>query len=71
MFKYYYALIVGGIMKKTLQFLFVAIWLFASCIPIIATAEEMEEVDVLTLIFGHISALFVGVFMAVICIEYW
>ncbi|EEZ5780832.1 hypothetical protein I8L34_001540 [Escherichia coli] len=64
-------LIVGGIMKNALQFLFVAFWLFASCMPIIFTARYMEKVDVLILIFGYINALFLGVFMAVMCIEYW
>ena len=37
-------------MKNALQFLFVAFWLFASCMPIIFTARYMEKVDVL--IFG-------------------
>ncbi|WP_213059520.1 hypothetical protein, partial [Escherichia coli] len=45
--------------------------LFASCMPIIFTARYMEKVDVLILIFGYINALFLGVFMAVMCIEYW
>ncbi|MGT7680282.1 hypothetical protein ACRW0Z_23150, partial [Escherichia coli] len=53
-------------MKNALQFLFVAFWLFASCMPIIFTARYMEKVDVLILIFGYINALFLGVFMAVI-----
>lgn len=57
-------------MKNALQFLFVAFWLFASCMPIIFTARYMEKVDVLILIFGYINALFLGVFMAVMCIEY-
>ncbi|EFY5935708.1 hypothetical protein CT339_003916 [Shigella flexneri] len=71
MFKCYCTLIVGGIMKNALQFLFVAFWLFASCMPIIFTARHMEKIDVLILMFGHINALFLGVFMAVMCIEYW
>lgn len=50
-------------MKNALQFLFVAFWLFASCMPIIFTARYMEKVDVLILIFGYINALFLGVFM--------
>ncbi len=58
-------------MKNALQFLFVAFWLFASCMPIIFTARYMEKVDVLILIFGYINALFLGVFMEVMCIEYW
>lgn len=58
-------------MKNALQFLFVAFWLFASCMPIIFTARYMEKVDVLILIFGYINALFLGVFMAVMCLEYW
>lgn len=58
-------------MKNALHFLFVAFWLFASCMPIIFTARYMEKVDVLILIFGYINALFLGVFMAVMCIEYW
>ncbi len=58
-------------MKNALQFLFVAFWLFASCMPIIFTARYMEKIDVLILMFGHINALFLGVFMAVMCIEYW
>lgn len=37
-------------MKNALQFLFVAFWLFASCMPIIFTARYMEKVDVLILI---------------------
>lgn len=45
-------------MKNALQFLFVAFWLFASCMPIIFTARYMEKVDVLILMFGHINALF-------------
>ena len=57
-------------MKNALQFLFVAFWLFVSCMPIIFTARYMEKVDVLILIFGYINALFLGVFMAVMCIEY-
>ncbi|KUR81519.1 hypothetical protein AWE57_24760, partial [Escherichia coli] len=55
-------------MKNALQFLFVAFWLFVSCMPIIFTARYMEKVDVLILIFGYINALFLGVFMAVMCI---
>lgn len=47
-------------MKNALQFLFVAFWLFASCMPIIFTARYMEKVDVLILIFGYINALFLG-----------
>ncbi len=47
-------------MKNALQFLFVAFWLFASCMPIIFTARYMEKVDVLILMFGHINALFLG-----------
>ncbi|ELG61982.1 hypothetical protein A1YM_03325 [Escherichia coli KTE135] len=58
-------------MKNALQFLFVAFWLFASCMPIIFTARHMEKVDVLILIFGYINALFLGGVMAVMCIEYW
>ncbi|WP_089667064.1 hypothetical protein, partial [Escherichia coli] len=58
-------------MKNALQFLFVAFWLFASCMPIIFTARYMEKVDVLILIFGYINALFLGVLMAVMCIENW
>lgn len=45
-------------MKNALQFLFVAFWLFVSCMPIIFTARYMEKVDVLILIFGYINALF-------------
>ncbi|HAV7429100.1 TPA: hypothetical protein JLE46_005120 [Escherichia coli] len=71
MFKCNCTLIVGGIMKNALLFLFVAFWLFVSCMPIIFTARYMEKVDVLILIFGYINALFLGVFMAVMCIEYW
>ena len=56
-------------MKNALQFLFVAFWLFASCMPIIFTARYMEKIDVLILMFGHINALFLGVFMAVMCID--
>ena len=41
-------------MKNALQFLFVAFWLFVSCMPIIFTARYMEKVDVLILIFGYI-----------------
>ncbi|MET6060491.1 hypothetical protein [Escherichia coli] len=47
-------------MKNALQFLFVAFWLFVSCMPIIFTARYMEKVDVLILIFGYINALFSG-----------
>ncbi len=57
-------------MKNALQFLFVAFWLFVSCMPIIFTARYMEKVDVLILIFGY-KMPFLGVFMAVMCIEYW
>lgn len=45
-------------MKNALQFLFVAFWLFASCMPIIFTARYMEKVDVLILIFGYIKCPF-------------
>ncbi|EFJ1159229.1 hypothetical protein HII09_005451 [Escherichia coli] len=58
-------------MKKTLLILGVIIWITASCIPIIFIAKHIPEVDVWILMFGHVNAFCIGVFISVIYIEYW